>query len=52
MPEGASGDPPGRLVPALPMGTSVLVGRFAEPGFLAAGSGPAPREAWVRALEL
>jgi hypothetical protein len=52
LPRGEPGDPPGRLVPSLPMGTSILLGRFADSGALAAPGESRSPETWVRGLGL
>ena len=52
MPEGRAGEPPGWLVPALPMGTSIFLGRIGAselPSAFGADRGP---PTWLRGLGL
>ncbi|MEO6707981.1 MAG: hypothetical protein ABIP42_00295 [Planctomycetota bacterium] len=52
MPEGLPGEPPGWLVPALPMGTSIFLGRLAEGEFSQAFEGEGGPPTWMRGLGL
>jgi len=52
LPEGSPGEPPGWLVPALPMGTSIFLGRLAKGEFSQAFEGERGPPIWMRGLGL